>query len=383
MSRNFRSCVIALAASWLPRIRTTGIPWSRSLAICLREKEARVEVRPVAVVEVADDQNERDLLFLRQPHEVFKRMAGRQTALRDRRTFIAPQPVHRTIQMNVGRVEELEHRVAWEVLLCSLLGTNIPDEAHARQGQEETRDPRSDYPGLTIDPRRKLSALNPPAPRVILLFEISLAGRSVDVEEGTMLTLYGPGAATCDGVSRRSFLKVGGMAMGGLSLPQLLQAEAASERKTRSHKSVIMVYLTGGISHQDTFDLKPDCPGRDPRRVQADRHEAARRSVLRASADDRVDDGQGRGDPLDRRPARRAFELSEHHRLPHGRQPSARASRTSARSSPGCKGLSTRSCRRSSTSSPSCSTSRTTPPARHARPLLSRSRGWMATTSPS
>ena len=75
----------------------------------------------------------------------------------------------------------------------------------------------------------------------------------------TMFTLGGPAYRYCDGVSRRSFLKVGGLAMGGLGLSQLMQAEAASGAG-RSHKAVIMVYLSGGLSHQDTFDLKPNAP---------------------------------------------------------------------------------------------------------------------------
>jgi hypothetical protein len=76
-----------------------------------------------------------------------------------------------------------------------------------------------------------------------------------------MLTLFGPRHRYCDGVSRRSFLKVGGLAMGGasLGLADLLRAEARAGTG-RSHKSVIMVYLTGGLAHQDTFDLKPDAP---------------------------------------------------------------------------------------------------------------------------
>jgi hypothetical protein len=74
-----------------------------------------------------------------------------------------------------------------------------------------------------------------------------------------MLTLLGEQNRYCDGVSRRSFLKIGGLAMGGLSLPQLLQAESKAGIG-RSHKAVIMVYLSGGIAHQDTFDLKPDAP---------------------------------------------------------------------------------------------------------------------------
>ncbi len=74
-----------------------------------------------------------------------------------------------------------------------------------------------------------------------------------------MFTLLGPRGQFCDRVSRRSFLKLGGLAMGGLSLPTLLRAEQQNGIR-RSHKSVIMVYLSGGMAHQDTFDLKPDAP---------------------------------------------------------------------------------------------------------------------------
>src|SRR5688572_2145814 len=73
-----------------------------------------------------------------------------------------------------------------------------------------------------------------------------------------MMTLLGPRHQFCDGMTRRSFLKIGGLAMGGLSLPQLLQAEAVSGSK--SHKSVIMVFLSGGPPHQDMVDLKMDAP---------------------------------------------------------------------------------------------------------------------------
>jgi hypothetical protein len=52
-------------------------------------------------------------------------------------------------------------------------------------------------------------------------------------------------------------LQLGGLALGGLTLPGLLEAE---EKRGRSHRSVIMVYLSGGIAHQDTVDLKPDAP---------------------------------------------------------------------------------------------------------------------------
>src|SRR6478672_8320499 len=73
-----------------------------------------------------------------------------------------------------------------------------------------------------------------------------------------MLTISGGKSRFCDGVSRRTFLKAGALAMGGLSLPTLLQAEQRSG--SRSHKAIIMVYLSGGLSHHDTFDMKPDAP---------------------------------------------------------------------------------------------------------------------------
>ena len=115
--------------------------------------------------------------------------------------------------------------------------------------------------------------------------------------------------------------------------PSCLRAEASGRAAARSHKSVIMVYLSGGLSHQDTFDLKPDAPDGDPRRVQADRDAAcpASRSASCCRGSPAID-RQARRAPLDRRPARRAFELPEHDRLPDGRRASARGSRTSARS---------------------------------------------------
>src|SRR5438874_1269657 len=83
-----------------------------------------------------------------------------------------------------------------------------------------------------------------------------------------MLTLWGPGEPRpyCDGHSRRSFLQIGGLALGGLSLPALLQAQARAASPTQAaaggsaHKAVIMIYLAGGLAHQDTFDLKPSAP---------------------------------------------------------------------------------------------------------------------------
>src|SRR5213080_5226183 len=60
-------------------------------------------------------------------------------------------------------------------------------------------------------------------------------------------------------LSRRSFLRIGALGLGGLTLPALLRAEAKSGLRS-SHKSVILIYLVGGPPHQDMFDLKPDAP---------------------------------------------------------------------------------------------------------------------------
>ena len=77
-----------------------------------------------------------------------------------------------------------------------------------------------------------------------------------------MLTIRGPASGKnsyCDGVSRRSFLRIGGLGLGGLSLPQLLRAEAHAGTG-RSHKSIIMIFLPGGPPHQDMYDIKADAP---------------------------------------------------------------------------------------------------------------------------
>jgi hypothetical protein len=69
-----------------------------------------------------------------------------------------------------------------------------------------------------------------------------------------MLTRQSP-----SNVSRRGFLQIGAMGLGGLTLPGLLRAESRSGLRS-SHKSVILIYLVGGPPHQDMFDLKPNAP---------------------------------------------------------------------------------------------------------------------------
>src|ERR1044072_1445525 len=66
----------------------------------------------------------------------------------------------------------------------------------------------------------------------------------------------------CNGVTRRDFLRVGALAPLGLSLANMFAFEKvmAAENANRAAraKSVILVFLGGGISHHDTFDMKPE-----------------------------------------------------------------------------------------------------------------------------
>jgi hypothetical protein len=74
-----------------------------------------------------------------------------------------------------------------------------------------------------------------------------------------MLTIPGHQLSLCDGLSRRSFLQIGGLALGGLTMPQLLRAEQAAGVSAQG-KGVIMVFLPGGPPHQDMWDIKTDAP---------------------------------------------------------------------------------------------------------------------------
>jgi hypothetical protein len=77
-----------------------------------------------------------------------------------------------------------------------------------------------------------------------------------------MLDLFGKWIRNCDGVSRRNFLRVGALAAGGLTLADQLRtnAGAAETGRTAPKKAVIQVWLAGGPSHIDMYDLKPHAP---------------------------------------------------------------------------------------------------------------------------
>lgn len=78
-----------------------------------------------------------------------------------------------------------------------------------------------------------------------------------------MLTIWGEKQRFCDGVSRRDFLRVGAFGA-GLTLAEMLRLRAAAgtgpSPRPGSNKSAIMIYLPGGPSHMDMYDLKPEAP---------------------------------------------------------------------------------------------------------------------------
>jgi hypothetical protein len=76
-----------------------------------------------------------------------------------------------------------------------------------------------------------------------------------------MLTIFGRASRYCDGVSRRSFLKIGGLGLGAgaLNLADILRAESISGVSS-SHKAVINIFLGGGPPHQDMWEIKSDAP---------------------------------------------------------------------------------------------------------------------------
>ncbi len=87
-----------------------------------------------------------------------------------------------------------------------------------------------------------------------------------------MLTFFGRANRDCDGVNRRSFLRAGALALGGLSLADILRLQAGAETNSNlatdphvkarrgSGKAVIFVELGGGPSHFETYDPKPNAP---------------------------------------------------------------------------------------------------------------------------
>jgi len=78
-----------------------------------------------------------------------------------------------------------------------------------------------------------------------------------------MLDLINGQSSDCTGLTRRSFLRIGGLSAFGLSLPTFFRLQAASAGATpadRKTVNCILLWMQGGPSHHDSFDPKPDAP---------------------------------------------------------------------------------------------------------------------------
>lgn len=75
-----------------------------------------------------------------------------------------------------------------------------------------------------------------------------------------MLQLLGRKFKLCDGLTRRGFLKIGSLGLGGLTLPGILKIRQAQGSSRRRDTAVILYWMAGGPSHIDTYDMKPNAP---------------------------------------------------------------------------------------------------------------------------
>lgn len=82
-----------------------------------------------------------------------------------------------------------------------------------------------------------------------------------------MFSLMGASARLCDGLTRREWLRIGGLGTLGVSLPTLLRARETApagvlptDKTFGKAKNVVFLYLLGGPPQHETFDPKPDAP---------------------------------------------------------------------------------------------------------------------------
>src|SRR5262249_41220804 len=89
-------------------------------------------------------------------------------------------------------------------------------------------------------------------------------------------TIWGSRQHFCDGLTRRGFLQIGAFGA-GLTLAEMLRLRALAGDRTGStpNKSAIMIYLPGGPSHMDMYDLKPDAPKELPGELNPHDHNRA------------------------------------------------------------------------------------------------------------
>ena len=114
-----------------------------------------------------------------------------------------------------------------------------------------------------------------------------------------MLDLLGRGVATtCNGTTRRDFLKVGALGAMGFTLADYLAAKAAGGvAATHDERSVIMIFNLGAPSQLDTFDMKPEAAAfsfRPSAITSATRPRSPRRSATNRAVDCEMPKSAGR-----------------------------------------------------------------------------------------
>ncbi len=151
-----------------------------------------------------------------------------------------------------------------------------------------------------------------------------------------MLVIPGFGGFdTCDGYTRRDFMRIGGSAVLGLSLANLLGPNVFAKETNAAVKSegggpgfgraknIILCYLQGGPSHLDLWDPKDQRPREEQERIQSDQHQDGRPAVHGVIAEAGQRDQQAHDDPFDELHPRRAVQphrrhLPDAHRLYDG-----------------------------------------------------------------
>ena len=162
-----------------------------------------------------------------------------------------------------------------------------------------------------------------------------------------MLPLAGRPARLCSGPSRREFLRVGGLPSAVCRCRDSWRADGSASR-TRKAKSCLLIFMDGGPSHLELWDLKPDAPAEVRGEFKPIRIERARPHRRRTAAADLAADAPLRpgalGPPRHQRPQRR--QLLHAHRpvtrstarsssRPTRRRTSRRSARSLAKLRPG------------------------------------------------
>ncbi len=190
----------------------------------------------------------------------------------------------------------------------------------------------------------------------------------------------------CDGLCRRSFVQLGVAGMASLGLGDILRAKALSAssvtgQRSPSKRSVILIWLDGGPSHLDMYDMKPEAADRNPRHLAADPHERPRHRDQRTLS---------QAGPRSPTSSPSCARWPHRHGRPFRRRPPhAHGQRTSASTAPSSRAASRRSARSSLASSGAriAAACRPTspcrsPPASGSSPATSAATGWAAQYDP-